>query len=779
MLEKLERHDVPHPPACPACGRPEARYEIFHDVLAKAILAWRAQHVEARRVDEIRREEERKRDEDRARFARRLAIVLSVALVCLAGAVAWALVERENAQGDAKTAEANELATEALSVLPTDPELSLFQAAKAAERAETPAADAALRAALGQSLVRRTITPSGGASSAVVAPPGFLVLAPDGSARELGLGGATVRTLPAPGGRVTSIAADRSGRFVVTTDGNGVATVRALDGSRLARLTDRNPIVTAAFSPDGAVLATGGVSGGGRLWNWRAGRPLERLRVDDPVGSIVFSPRGERVALLSKNGNVDVFERASGQRIDLQNLLKGQPATRAVAFAANGSTIAGATDDGTVWVVDLASRPRLVTTLPGSGDGARSIAFNPSGMLVASGGADGSVTLSSPLGGPPVAVLLGHEGPVTSIAFDETGRTVVTASADGTVRVWDLSLAAPQTFPRPTVLAIDRSGLHAVTAFAGTEGNAAVWGVPRATLFRTLPARTGALGVSQAAFSDDGTFVVTIGANGLPQLWDWRKGRAFDASAGAGAPAGLLQGAQVSPDGDAVAAVEGVAGTSVARVWRREGSGLTRTATLRTRAPVRALAFSPDDRLLATAAGSGVVLWDWRQAEKVGGVSIASSDRRRPVSVIGVAFSPSGERLLLTGDDGVARVWDRRDGVLRAELEHTGLVSSDFGPTDDLVVTAGADGVARVWDVNAKTPVATLYGGTQELAGASIGRDARTIVTIGFDRRGRVFRCDACAGSTAELARLAAARLAPDVALLEADAANQFGRESS
>jgi hypothetical protein len=87
--------------------------------------------------------------------------------------------------------------------------------------------------------------------------------------------------------------------------------------------------------------------------------------------------------------------------------------------------------------------------------------------------------------------------------------------------------------------------------------------------------------------------------------------------------------------------------------------------------------------------------------------------------------------------------------------------------------------VARVWDVNAKDAVATLYGGTEELAGASIGRDARTIVTIGFDRRARVFRCDACAGSTAELATLASARLAPDLPLLEAERASHFGREGS
>jgi WD40 repeat protein len=491
----------------------------------------------------------------------------------------------------------------------------------------------------------------------------------------------------------------------------------------------------------------------------------------------VFSPGGDRIALLSKNGNVDVFDRASGRRTNLQQLLKRHLATRAVVFGRGGSVLAGATDDGTVWVIALGSTPRLVSALPGSRGGARSIAFNQSGTLVASGGADGSVTVASPLGGPAVAILLGHEGPVTSVAFDQTGRRLVTTSTDGTVRLWDLSLAAPQTFARPTVLAVDRTGRHAVTALPGAAGNAAVWDLATGTLFRTLRTKAGPLGVSQASFSDDGVFVATVGASGLPQLWDWRKGRAFDASAKAGAVPGLLQGIQVSPDGAAVAAIEGAGGTSVARVWRRDASGLTRTATLRARAPIRALAFSPDG-LLATAAGNGVVLWDWRRAEKVGGAAIASADRRRPVSVIGVAFSPTGERFVLTGDDGVARVWDRRDSLVRADLEHNGLLFSDFGPTDDLVATAGADGVARVWDVNTKAPVATLYGGTEELAAATIGRDARTVVTIGFDRRGRIFGCDACARSTPELESLAAARLAPDHALLETEAAKLFGREN-
>ena len=63
------------------------RYEIFHDVLAPAVLAWRARH-EAERALERERAAARRRH-------RRLAVVAAVALVALAGTTAlaaWALV---------------------------------------------------------------------------------------------------------------------------------------------------------------------------------------------------------------------------------------------------------------------------------------------------------------------------------------------------------------------------------------------------------------------------------------------------------------------------------------------------------------------------------------------------------------------------------------------------------------------------------------------------------------------------------------------------------------
>jgi len=93
LLEKLARggHRILRASA-PIDPGGESRYEIAHDVIAKAAFAWRAQYREHQKLEEQRREAaaekqramERARGEERERFIgrlRRLAIALAVALV--------------------------------------------------------------------------------------------------------------------------------------------------------------------------------------------------------------------------------------------------------------------------------------------------------------------------------------------------------------------------------------------------------------------------------------------------------------------------------------------------------------------------------------------------------------------------------------------------------------------------------------------------------------------------------------------------------------------------
>jgi tetratricopeptide (TPR) repeat protein len=90
-----------------APGEP-MRYEIFHDVLAQAILNWRRRYVACQQEEKIRREEQertkknqaeaqRQLELDRAARLRKVVMGLSIMLLVTIGLVVWAFSERSKA----------------------------------------------------------------------------------------------------------------------------------------------------------------------------------------------------------------------------------------------------------------------------------------------------------------------------------------------------------------------------------------------------------------------------------------------------------------------------------------------------------------------------------------------------------------------------------------------------------------------------------------------------------------------------------------------------------
>eukprot|EP00762_Andalucia_godoyi_P007359 ANDGO_01556.mRNA.1 putative U3 small nucleolar RNA-associated protein 7 len=64
--------------------------------------------------------------------------------------------------------------------------------------------------------------------------------------------------------------------------------------------------------------------------------------------------------------------------------------------------------------------------------------LNPHNAVVAVGHVGGSVSMWAPSLGTPLLKMHCHKAPVLSIAFDPRGNTMVTGGGDGVVRIWDL-----------------------------------------------------------------------------------------------------------------------------------------------------------------------------------------------------------------------------------------------------------------------------------------------------------------------------------------------------
>jgi WD40 repeat protein len=170
---------------------------------------------------------------------------------------------------------------------------------------------------------------------------------------------------------------------------------------------------------------------------------------------------------------------------------------------------------------------------------------------------------------------------------------------------------------------------------------------------------------------------------------------------------------------------------------------------------VLSLAFSPDGHCLAsTSEDSTVCLWHIPELEvsrvrsthlpSPGGVVLTPfrTLRGHKQRVIGVAFSPDGQRLATVSGEtdhaGEVKVWDAASGELLANFPGpevpNPLVQIAFSPDGRRLASGSEKNSVKVWDVTTGHELYAFWGHAAPILNVTFSPDGRRLISAGRDR---------------------------------------------
>jgi WD40 repeat protein len=235
--------------------------------------------------------------------------------------------------------------------------------------------------------------------------------------------------------------------------------------------------------------------------------------------------------------------------------------------------------------------------------------------------------------------------------------------------------------------------------------------------------------VESAAFSPDGSRIVTASRDGTARIWDAAAAKEVALLLGYDNP---VTSAAFSPDGLRIVTASW---DKTARIW--DAVTAKEIALLRGHDDsVLSAGFSPDgSRIVTSSADKTARIWDAATAREVAVL------RGHDGPVWSAAFSPDGLRIVTASWDKTARVWDATTATEIAVVRgHDDLVrSAAFSPDGSRIVTASADKTARIWDAATAREVAVLRGNDNPVTSAVFSPDGSRIVTASLDNTARIW----------------------------------------
>jgi WD40 repeat protein len=774
--------------ALPARNGGGPRYEIYHDVLAGAVLDWGARHEAERALAEERAAARRRH--------RRLAAIIgfgAVALAAMGLLTAYAFQQRSEAKEKAQLAAAAQAEAEGNAEQAT--------AARTKSEQQRLVADQARQSEVKQRRIADRQR--------------------DRADRQRDRANEEARRANKEAGRANNEArrADIQRDAAVRAKADAVASKNSAVRSKQEAVTSRNEMVrqrdaaqdakeneqvarkqaearedvATALSllgvdPEQSLqLALGSAAVGqsaqleGALRDGLVATRTQRILPGGggAVGPTAVSADGGLVVVPSSSGVTQVYELGSGK---LVSSVRHGSAVNDVAFApapassltAGGAGVSRAAVDSSFFVTGgrdgFVRRWETRTGRPAGsfnhGAGIRDLAISPDGQLLATAAGEAARVWSvadrrlvralqhpfsvtgvwfDPDGGALLTIardvrvfdvatwgqraLLDQRGDVLVAEFSPSGALVATGGRDDTAMIWDWRAGTsrpPLVGHGSDVMDLAWSPRGDLVATSSSDNSVRVWRAETGNLTTVLAAHSNQ--VNGVAFSSDGNTIATSSIDGSGHLW-WGSPTFARSAPLLGHSDSAVRSVSFSPDGKSVITSSD---DGSARVWKATVDPVAATV-LRHDAAGRAVSFSRDGGTIVSGGLDSTIRLSHRDGTVVRTIAT-------PAAVTDVTVSPDGATLLAAGADGTARLYRASDGKLLGSFAHGSPIRvAAFDRAGQRVATGAADGSIRVWNVGSQATVAQLAHGAPA-TGLAFDPSGSRLATAGEDGLARIWR---------------------------------------